>query len=60
MISRSGISQNRIITRPVKELKNLGLVKGNAERTSVCYCPNIENWNNTIQKGRYETFRSKK
>ena len=32
------------ISQHLKELKHLGLIKGNVEGTSVCYCINKENW----------------
>lgn len=32
------------ISQHLKELKNLGLIKGNVEGTSVCYCIHKENW----------------
>jgi len=32
------------ISQHLKELKHLGLIKGNVEGTSVCYCINTENW----------------
>lgn len=32
------------ISQHLKELKNLGLIKGTVEGTSVCYCINPENW----------------
>jgi DNA-binding transcriptional ArsR family regulator len=32
------------ISQHLKELKQLGLIKGNVEGTSVCYCIHIENW----------------
>ncbi|GLB51599.1 transcriptional regulator [Neptunitalea chrysea] len=33
------------ISQHLKELKNLGIIQGNVEGTSVCYCVNMENWN---------------
>lgn len=33
------------ISQHLKELKNIGLIKGNIEGTSVCYCIDKENWN---------------
>ena len=36
------------ISQHLKELKLLGLIKGNVEGTSVCYCIDSENW--TIMK----------
>ena len=32
------------ISQHLKELRNLGLVKGNVEGTSVCYCIDKDNW----------------
>lgn len=32
------------ISQHLKELKNIGLIKGNVEGTSVCYCIHKENW----------------
>ena len=32
------------ISQHLKELKSLGLIKGNVEGTSVCYCIHQENW----------------
>ena len=32
------------ISQHLKELKNLGLIKGSIEGTSVCYCIDTENW----------------
>ena len=32
------------ISQHLKELKLLGLIKGNVEGTSVCYCIDSENW----------------
>ena len=32
------------ISQHLKELKLLGLIKGNVEGTSVCYCIDTENW----------------
>jgi predicted transcriptional regulator len=37
-LSQSTVSQH------LKELKNLGLIKGTIEGPSVCYCINTENW----------------
>ena len=37
-LSQSTISQH------LKELKNIGLLKGEIEGPSVCYCINEENW----------------
>jgi len=32
------------ISQHLKELKNIGLIKGSVEGTSVCYCIHQENW----------------
>ena len=32
------------ISQHLKELKNVGLIKGDIEGTSVCYCINMEKW----------------
>jgi len=32
------------ISQHLKELKHLGLIKGNIEGTSVCYCIDKDNW----------------
>ncbi|MBL4604430.1 MAG: helix-turn-helix transcriptional regulator [Flavobacteriaceae bacterium] len=32
------------ISQHLKELKNSGLIKGNIDGTSVCYCIDKENW----------------
>lgn len=38
-LSQSTISQH------LKELKNIGIIKGEIEGPSICYCINRENWN---------------
>ena len=38
-LSQSTISQH------LKELKNIGIIKGEIEGPSICYCINEENWN---------------
>ena len=43
MVNEIGLAQPTI-SQHLKELKHLGLIKGNIEGTSVCYCINIENW----------------
>ncbi len=42
-VNEIGLSQPTI-SQHLKELKHLGLIKGNVEGTSVCYCINAENW----------------
>ena len=38
-LSQSTVSQH------LKELKNVGLIRGNVEGPSVCYCIDEKNWN---------------
>lgn len=33
------------VSQHLKELKNVGLIKGNIEGTSICYCIDEVNWN---------------
>ena len=39
-LSQSTISQH------LKELRNIGIIKGEIEGPSICYCIHEENWNN--------------
>jgi DNA-binding transcriptional ArsR family regulator len=43
LVSEIGLAQPTI-SQHLKELKHLGLIKGNIEGTSVCYCIDKENW----------------
>ncbi|EDM43344.1 hypothetical protein SCB49_01277 [unidentified eubacterium SCB49] len=43
LVNEIGLAQPTI-SQHLKELKNLGLIKGNVEGTSVCYCIHPENW----------------
>jgi len=43
LVNEIGLAQPTI-SQHLKELKLLGLIKGNVEGTSVCYCINKENW----------------
>jgi ArsR family transcriptional regulator len=43
LVNEIGLAQSTI-SQHLKELKHLGLIKGNVEGTSVCYCINKENW----------------
>lgn len=43
LVSEIGLAQPTI-SQHLKELKHLGLIKGNVEGTSVCYCIDAENW----------------
>jgi DNA-binding transcriptional ArsR family regulator len=43
LVNEIGLAQPTI-SQHLKELKQLGLIKGNIEGTSVCYCIHPENW----------------
>lgn len=43
LVKEIGLAQ-ATISQHLKELKNLGLIKGNIEGTSVCYCIHKKNW----------------
>ncbi|MCG2462812.1 metalloregulator ArsR/SmtB family transcription factor [Flavobacteriaceae bacterium F89] len=43
LVDEIGLAQPTI-SQHVKELKNSGLIKGNVEGTSVCYCIDTNNW----------------
>ncbi|MBU3822487.1 metalloregulator ArsR/SmtB family transcription factor [Flavobacteriaceae bacterium XHP0103] len=43
IVNEIGLAQPTI-SQHLKELKQLGLIKGNVEGTSVCYCIDKENW----------------
>lgn len=45
LVNELGLAQ-ATISQHLKELKNVGLVQGNIEGTSVCYCIDPEVWNN--------------
>jgi DNA-binding transcriptional ArsR family regulator len=44
LVDEIGLAQPTI-SQHLKELKSLGIIKGNVEGTSVCYCINQEIWN---------------
>ena len=48
LVNEIGLAQPTI-SQHLKELKYLGLIKGNVEGTSVCYCINTENWSKMKQ-----------
>jgi len=43
LVDEIGLAQPTI-SQHLKELKHLGLIKGNVEGTSVCYCIDTESW----------------
>ena len=42
-VDEIGLAQPTI-SQHLKELKNIGLIKGNIEGTSICYCIDKDNW----------------
>ncbi len=44
LVDEIGLAQ-ATISQHLKELKNIGIIKGSIEGTSVCYCINQETWN---------------
>lgn len=44
LVEELGLAQ-ATISQHLKELKNIGIIKGNIEGTSVCYCINEIVWN---------------
>ncbi len=49
LVNEIGLAQPTI-SQHLKELKNIGIIQGTIEGTSVCYCINVEVWNNFQQK----------
>ncbi len=43
LVNETGLAQ-ATISQHLKELKQQGLIKGNIEGTSICYCIHKENW----------------
>ncbi len=57
LVDEIGLAQPTI-SQHLKELKNLGLIQGNVEGTSVCYCINSKVWHDAKQI--FETFLNQK
>lgn len=53
LVEEIGLAQPTI-SQHLKELKNLGLIQGTIEGTSVCYCINTKNW--AVMKQLIQTF----
>ncbi len=53
IVNEIGLAQPTI-SQHLKELKQLGLIKGNVEGTSVCYCIDKDNW--TLMKALLSDF----
>ncbi len=43
LVNEIGLAQPTI-SQHLKELKNIGILKGNIEGTSICYCLDTEKW----------------
>lgn len=46
LVEELGLAQ-ATISQHLKELKSIGIIKGNIEGTSVCYCIDEDVWENT-------------
>lgn len=55
LVKEIGLAQPTI-SQHLKELKKIGIIKGNIEGTSVCYCIDEDNWLNI--KNTLNTFIS--
>lgn len=56
LVEEIGLAQPTI-SQHLKELKQIGLIKGNIEGTSVCYCIDDDNWK-TYQTLLFSLFES--
>ena len=58
LVKEIGLAQPTI-SQHLKELRHLGLIKGNVEGTSVCYCINEEMWEqaNNMLNQLFEHYR---
>jgi predicted transcriptional regulator len=45
IVQEIGLAQ-ATVSQHLKELKRIGIIKGNIEGSSVCYCIDTENWKN--------------
>lgn len=53
IVNELGLAQ-ATVSQHLKELKNVGIIQGNIEGASVCYCIDPEKWN--YLKGRFSEF----
>lgn len=53
LVEEIGLAQPTV-SQHLKELRNMGLIKGDVEGTSVCYCIDIRNWK--AMKAKFEEF----
>ncbi|MDH5610291.1 MAG: metalloregulator ArsR/SmtB family transcription factor [Cyclobacteriaceae bacterium] len=51
LVNELGLAQPTI-SQHLKELKNLGIIQGSVEGTSMCYCIHEENWQ--LIKGQFD------
>ncbi len=58
LVEEIGLAQ-ATISQHLKELKSIGLLKGEIEGKSICYCIDIDRWN-TIQKNLNSFFNTTK
>jgi len=58
LVDEIGLAQ-ATITQHLKELKSIGLLDGEVEGKSMCYCINLERWN-VIQKQLNSFFNTTK
>jgi predicted transcriptional regulator len=49
LVQEIGLAQ-ATISQHLRELKNIGIIQGTIEGTSVCYCINLEKWDEMQQK----------
>jgi DNA-binding transcriptional ArsR family regulator len=49
IVDEIGLAQPTV-SQHLKELRNIGLIKGDVEGTRVCYCIHMENWNDMKEK----------
>lgn len=59
LVDEIGLAQ-ATISQHLKELKLVGIIQGNIEGTSVCYCINPTKWEtmNSLFSGMFESFPS--
>ena len=53
LVEEIGLAQ-ATISQHLRELKSIGIIKGNIEGTSVCYCINYDVWNS--YKDKFDDF----
>lgn len=56
LVQELGLAQ-ATISQHLKELKNIGLIKGTVEGTSMCYCIDTEQW--SLLQSQFSNFFNK-